>query len=520
MYLKGQAHIILKDPKTGRIVHEETHSNNITPALARIFGDNLAGTLDYTKIMPVLNKAIGGVCLFNGTVNANDIFLPKATSATLTAHAGQRDGSTGQDPKRGNPNPLQSGPVQNGFMWVWDWTTKGNGTITDVVLTHADTGDFWNESTPNDMQRRGTPGAANYNAGFEPVGDLCVHNLPSNDFLYVADGDYSNTPQITNAKRIPIAFLDDVNNVLSVEVDYTNHRLNVYKSKFTGSGAWIWNECGEIYEQSEPIPFRASPFEWGSWERLGRAMFYLAFDRDNNKLHALAIGRGGSSYLNNWMGKWIYLNTLDLTTGTMTDAQINLTDYLPDRAFVAMWGAFPEGTPLLLKMVNGSVFIPVVDDNSQFAFYSVRVNLTDYTDVEMVDGLYPTTGANQWGIPGVVNLGNDRTLYGDKIATRDSSGNFKGFSCYRDNGADGSVFGPDDLNDRIFVCEQPTPSPVQYMTRTKNGTLEGDYSPPRGCVLNKLYAATVYHLEQPVVKTASLTMTVEYTITQETGAES
>lgn len=512
--LQGKATIKLTDRKTGRVVHEETHKNTITPALQRIFGDNLAGTLDYSKLTPVISKLLGGVCLFNGTVNSADVFLPRATLATLTAHAGQGSGTLDNDPKRGSLNASQSGDIPNGYMWVWEWTTKGNGTITDIVLTHADTGDYWNESTPNVM------------ADFEPLEDVSVHNLPSTDYTYAFEGDYADTPQILNEKKIPIGFYDDENHVISVSIDYTNHRLNVFISKFTGSGAWIWNECGEPYDTAAPLPFNVTHYQWGTWERYGRFMYYLAFDKANKKLYALTVGRPGfTSYLNTWYAKTVYVDELNIETGITTSYDIDLTGILgedtpgQESIYVATWGSLPEGCPLLLKIINGSVFIPLVGTGGASPAGAIRVNLSNHNDCEIVSGLYAGSGQNQYDLQGAADLGNGRICFCDCMAAVDANGDYKGFNIYR-NANNGSLFGPTSPNMRAYLCEQYGQRPIQYITRLKNGTYEDAKQPPRGCVLNKLYAATVYHLDQPVSKTAALTMTVEYSITEAGGDES
>jgi len=509
--LQGKATIRLKDA-SGRIVHEESHKNTITPSILRAYAGNLSGTLDYTKLAPLFNKFLGGICCFNGTVSASDVFLPKATDATLTAHAGQRQyASASADIKRGNPNNNtgMSGPISNGYKWTWEWLpTQGNGTISDLVLTHADTGDFWNESSPNTMA-----------ADFEPIGDANVHNLPSTDFVYVFDGDYSDIPQITNMKRIPVGFYEDIDHVVSIEPDYTNSRINVYISKFTGSGVWLWNEIGEPYEQSSPIPFNVSHTQWGTWERYGRFMFSIAYDKTNKKLYAFTFGRpGNTSYLNTWSSKKIYASELNLSTGTTSNYEIDATDALGDN-YLANWGALPEGDIRLIKIVGGSVFFDIVTGSGTFTGDSLRVNLSDHSDMETVEGLGSVVGQNSNGFAGAFDLGNDRIFYCDNFAAKNSDGDYVGYEVHRDD-TNGSALGVTSPNMRLFAIEQFQDSPIQYMTRLKNGTYEDDNAPPRGCMLNKLYAATVFHLETAVTKTNALTMTVEYELTQIGGDES
>ena len=493
MKLQGKATLILRD-NTGRVVFKESHKNTITPALEKIFAGDLSGTLAYNKIMPVITKLLGGVCLFNGTVSASDIFLPKMSDAVLTAHAGQNltfDAAT--DPKRGVLNTAGSGPINNGYKFTWQWTTTGNGTITDIALTHADTGDFWNESTPNIMANN-----------FEPVDDVCLHNLDASDFAYVGEyglpGDH-----LEDSKRIPIGFLDDINSVVTVEVDQDNMRLNVYVAKFTGTGAWIWNELGEPYDDYM-LPFEVSKPQWGTWENLGYFMYMLAFDKANKKLYAFTCGtvNVGGSWQNK--SKNFIFDCLDLSTGTVTSGTVDCSAELdPEGAYFCFISTFSAGNPILTQVVDGSVFLPT-DKNCV-----LRVNLSDMTDREIVSGLYVTVGNDQTN-NGAVSLGNDRICLLNTYGFKKQNGDYLGLPVKRTTGY-GSLFGSASMNTRIFVAEQPTPSPVQFITRNYLGV--GD-NPPRGAILNKLYQATVFHIQNgPVVKSASQTMSLEYEITQE-----
>lgn len=497
MKLHGKATLTIKDSKTGEIKHRESHSNTITPAIASIMSSNLSGTLSYGDIMPLVSKLLGGACLFNGTVDPADIFLPKAEDATLTAHAGQNQTfDAAADPKRGIINTALSGPISNGYKWTWQWTTTGNGTITDVALTHADTGDFWNESVPNMMA-----------ANFEPVEDVCLHNLDATIFgysgAYGLPGDH-----LENAKKIPIGFLDDVNGVVTIEVDEDNMRFNVYVAKFPGKGAWIWNELGEPYDEYM-IPFPVSHPQWGYFENLGYFMYMLAFDKENKKIYAFTNGsqRGDGSWINK--SKDFSYDVLDLSLGTVTSGTCDCTSILgpatdPDTPFLCFISTFSAGNPILTQIVDGSVFLPT--DQSKV----LRVNLSNMSDQELIDDLYVTVGNDQTN-NGAVNLGNDRICLLNTYGYKKADGTYAGLPIKRED-AVRTVFGPQDKNVRVFAAEQPTPSPIQFMTRSYYGFPD---DPPRGAILNKLYMATVFHLENSVTKSASQTMTLEYTLTQE-----
>lgn len=500
MKLKGKATLILTDNETGREVFRESHKNTITPALEKIFAGDLSGTLAYNKIMPVLTKLLGGVCLFNGSLDPTDIFLPKMSDATLTAHAGQNTTfDAAADPKRGVINTAMSGPINNGYKFTWQWTTTGNGTITDLALTHADTGDYWNESTPNIMA-----------ANFEPCDDVCLHNLDGTIFDYTgeygAPGDH-----LENSKRIPLGFLDDTNRVVTIEVDQEHMRFNVYVAKFTGTGAWIWNELGEPYDEYM-LPFEVTRPQWGTWENLGYFVYMLAFDKDNKKLFAFTCGavNGAGSWQNK--SKNFLYDCLDLNTGTVTSGDIDCTAELgpigdPDGRWFRFMSTFCAGNPILTQVVDGSVFLPTDSE-----LLTVRVNLSDMNDREVITGLGVKTDGNDMNNNGAVNLGNDRVCLLNTYGFKQANGTYTGLPIKRANTV-GSLFGTEIMNNRVFVADQPTPSLVQYITRSFLGVSD---NPPRGALLNKLYQATVFHLENgPVVKNATQTMTLEYEITQE-----
>lgn len=499
MKLKGKAKITLKDTKTGKIVHTEEHTNTITPSLARIFGSDIAGTLNYAKLTPVISKLLGGVCLFNGTVDNTKVFLPKSSEATLTAHAGQTPFTVStDDPKRGNPVG-SSGPVPNGFRWIWEWSQNGNGTISDVVLTHSDTGDLWNESTPNSM------------SGFSPIEDVSNEVISPSSFGWIEQGVLF--PHVQGSENIPIAFITDTNKVVTIEGNENN--ITVHVGKFTGSGAWIWNELGEI-EDEQTFTFEPTPWQQGTFENFGIGCFYVAVA--NNKLYAIACGQTGGTIYRPY-AQSMTVNVLDLETGTTSTSTIDCSGTLSNYGYYERIDGetMPTGTTFSmiavnefrdfnqLQIVDGSVFIPVFWGSYQYGGMtdcSIRVNLSDPTDQEIVKGFYNNQSGNYSDNIGQIDLGNGRIMNRCSMA-------------WSDNGYKGQLITPNtdvfplySRYSRGYSAKQPSDSPVQFFTLASNS--DG----VRGCILNKLYQATVFHLETPVIKTANLTMTVEYTLTQ------
>lgn len=146
---RGDVKLKLLDPETKEVVKEVKGHNMQTDAISLIMSTNYYGMLDYESLRPIAKVLCGGILAFRQplTESANNIYPPMSADNTLVAHAGQTTySSAAADPKRGLPNddPALTGPIANGYKLVWDFpASQGNGTITSLALTHADTGDYW-----------------------------------------------------------------------------------------------------------------------------------------------------------------------------------------------------------------------------------------------------------------------------------------------------------------------------------------------------------------------------------------
>ncbi len=495
--LKGIAKITLRDAKTGKIVHQECHSNTVTPALARIMGDNLSGTLNYEKLLPLYSKLLGGVCLFNGTVSATDIFLPAAEDAELTAHAGQVDYD---DPSYDTSRGIKgiNGPVSNGYKWSWEWAqTQGNGTITDVCLTHSDTGSFWRENTSNNTM----------NDDFCPIDRVDNKVINPGDFQYKDIG--VDFPYIDGLENIPIGFLGDVNHVLTLkQIAATTIEINL--CKFTGSGAWIWNALGETEVETKYTI--TTPGQ----------KYYVAYDAENLMLYFISLlsdnGYGYDSKLTGFK--------VDLQSGTSTAWSADCataiashagykkvqdgTSTLIDEVILCKCTEYPNLIQQL-QVIDGSIFVPLGYYKDQFdrgmVNASVRIDLSDPTDQECVVDFYDFQYDGVYEGYAQLNLGKGRIMNPRCLGWVDENGFYKAQDILFDST---NIFLDTYVYTKGFVAEQPTDSPIQYFTYVRPNA-DG----VRGCILNKLYQATVFHLETPVVKTASQTMTVDYTLIQQ-----
>lgn len=145
----GHVKVKLLDPKTRKVMKVVEGDNMQTDAVSLIMASNYYGIMDYEALKPIAKKLCGGVLAFQQplTESASNMFPPISYNNPLVAHAGQNTYSSATaDPKRGLPNddPTLTGAITNGYKLVWDFpATQGNGTISSIALTHADTGDFW-----------------------------------------------------------------------------------------------------------------------------------------------------------------------------------------------------------------------------------------------------------------------------------------------------------------------------------------------------------------------------------------
>ena len=145
MKLKGKTTIELTDVNTGEVTTVE-HENMLTNALNIFFNHNPMGlfnTLVNTRTIKQFNKyfipicpnLLGGILLFPETLeeNADKILIG---SGELPMAYASNNANPYDDTMRGSMNLNESMAIDNGYKFVWDFTTsQGNGTIAALALT-------------------------------------------------------------------------------------------------------------------------------------------------------------------------------------------------------------------------------------------------------------------------------------------------------------------------------------------------------------------------------------------------
>lgn len=145
---KGQTTIQLFNAETGEL-EKETHDNNmltnaitnlLNPPLNLLCGGSMSLNSCYKNIMPMYEKALGGIILFENKREESVNNYRINRSDKIIGHAGS--GYSGKSPYRGTLNLNESKALDNGYKWVWDFASdKAVGDIGCVCLTHATGGD-------------------------------------------------------------------------------------------------------------------------------------------------------------------------------------------------------------------------------------------------------------------------------------------------------------------------------------------------------------------------------------------
>lgn len=148
--MKGVTTFELTNVKTGEVERIEDH-NMFTNALDSIFNRapyyfNNALLQKFNQVSeelltPPNEKALGGLLLFPEPIaeSADVLYAPAENKPTGIA---SHDAYSGADSRRGSFNAIESGPVTNGYRFVWDFTTsQANGPISCACLTSAKGGE-------------------------------------------------------------------------------------------------------------------------------------------------------------------------------------------------------------------------------------------------------------------------------------------------------------------------------------------------------------------------------------------
>lgn len=139
--LKGHTKIELTNIHTGEKEVVE-HNNMFTNALQNLINGMVFHGINITNYTPIYNTLLGGVILFSQPLeeDADKYTLSCLPDKGLTGYA-NTEVNSGTDTSRGSFNSTESGEIENGYRYVWDFSTsQGNGEISALGLTSNDGG--------------------------------------------------------------------------------------------------------------------------------------------------------------------------------------------------------------------------------------------------------------------------------------------------------------------------------------------------------------------------------------------
>lgn len=216
MKLKGHTTIELTDVNTGKKeVHED--DNLVTTALQQLL--SYKGVFDVGQVhyalAPYANvnkdfalvKNTGGLLLFDGTIEENvDMIYPPAGISLVGC--GSHIAYAGANLMAGSYNKAESGRVDNGYKHVWDFgTSQANGQIACACLTTCGGGKITTGSFPfsSDYLLR-TTSTSNYDESYETNYVLLSDSSTKYNF------SKSEGARDTSESGCTILFLDGKNN--------------------------------------------------------------------------------------------------------------------------------------------------------------------------------------------------------------------------------------------------------------------------------------------------------------------
>ena len=247
--IKGHVKVELFDAKTRELVRKIEKDNLVTSALAKLI-NNIAGGADGQiddMVMPIATKALGGIMLFDGTLTADADNVEFPSGVSLLGY-GLRDVNT-SNTKRGSLNAAESGAIYNGYRSVWDFgTSQANGTIASVALMNSAASPFVGNAPLETHSIISASGGNENGAGvFHTDGDYVYWASGTGSYTSEYDRDtrittYTHTITVTIFReRIPLTaykVADPINSrsypeqlaSQSFTIVTTNYTLNNYSS--------------------------------------------------------------------------------------------------------------------------------------------------------------------------------------------------------------------------------------------------------------------------------------------------
>lgn len=522
--LKGHVKIKLRDVITGEQKTIEG-DNIITDALPDILKADYLGCLNYGALMPLYSKWFGGLLCYEDAFDTVTIegqtvpdpsdYYPQGDDVNkLIAHAGDVAPETAEivseDLKRGSPVYVST--TEKSVKFIWDFTTRqGNGIISALALTHKDTGNAGIGVGSSTFQ------------AFNPLENLSSQDLPDSSYNVLSFqnlyGQYDENHGFWFAVGADGDYQDG---------GYTrlrSNKLTVYirRLPYTKTGLFETMQVREMNSRQFTVEF---PSSWEMDDETHEDAGYL-FAQPNYYF----------DYANKYL--WIFTNALKTITGETSYiktkckwAKIDCNAGVPDADRVLSLGVISNNSLRLAPLpfaLNGSystidcpmnhnIFCDGTNAWLPRSGYNIDWSETHYTS--NINGYYKIKLADS-SIEDLAEFETPFSIMGDGIQTgglmiltgggvREADvqtkvvNNNVGYTC-------AGICGAVAWSNYGFRTFNNAHGPVVF---TQAIGMRGAGTLSRLILASKLVHTTKFNLPEPVEKTPTQAMTVEYTITE------
>lgn len=464
MKLKGNMKIELTDVNTSAIEVIEK-SNMLTEAVNNIFGLNPMGifykvTGEYDeavtwneKLLPICPNLIGGILLFSNVLEEKADNIYQYSDNLPVAYA-SNDVNDTTNLMRGSLNLNESGPIENGYKFVWEFTVnQGNGTIAAVALTSA---------------LGGQHGFGNRNGDASP-------------FLLLKKTDMSMYEE--NVSNLLCQAVElDFEKEMVVSISMEDSKVVIRKIRLPifsiGLNEKLDDSAPVIMEEKEitvsTFAFRGDYIRYGDFFD-GKDGYWYGFANEEN-------ASGDCSMY------WVKISKEDYS---VTEGEWNLTEaHLQDVGNCKWDSGYPEKVGKAC-MRGGYLYVPAHDWNGIY-----KINVGNSADVELIEFGFTSQGTPV-SEPG--SCERYLVLVGDIIV-----------------GGDFQILSDDTVIQT--AGEQKFNYLATPLFQYKNYLFGwgGSYGVDnRSAYLLTPYLASINNLDEAVVKTTDKTMRITYTLTEE-----
>lgn len=503
--LKGHVKLTLKDAKTGEVQKVVEGDNIVTNALPDIVDNNYFGCLDFNAILPLYSKWFAGSLLYTDPfpvnevteeIDPNNYFIKNDSINHLVAHAGDTfSGDIRDDPKRGMPNTYLQNKTPNSVTMAWEWgPTQGNGQISAVALCHKDVGNCGTGSNSNAFKT------------LDPFAWINNSNLSTYDIFTKPD----TTQPVAETDRI-MGQLDD-RTKFYINVGDNNEEYRVAYGTDPNGGthdmtAWIV-KMGAYDIGLQDTQHGRQAYNWWTFHNVNFTWWHQPQYSWDAKHKTIWLFSNQYVGLNPSQTRYIFKRSPDWVQAmkiwfTLTDgAWVPHASYhiiypnAKDIGDVSNGGSYTTSLLHQQKDIGDGQYQDIVyfpyynnDTDREDPSRLIRFNLQNQADVSYINVPVNSPYFRMCGP-------NDGDLIiGHQGVINDST-------CYRANSAFNEYSNFTQVTPSLNSVSTLAIGEVGYNTRC------------RWIVANKMVHTTMFNLPNSVMKTASQTMELEYTLTE------